>query len=44
MQSLLRHVEEWLHSGKAAARESAVAELLTPYLSPNPSLPAPAAP
>jgi hypothetical protein len=42
--ALLRHVEEWLHSGKAAARESAVAELLAPYLSSNPTLPAPAAP
>ena len=31
--SLLRQVEEWLHSGKAPARESAVVEILTPYLS-----------
>ena len=37
---LLRHVEEWLHSGKAAARESAVAELLMPYLSSPPDKPA----
>lgn len=37
---LLRHVEEWLHSGKAAARESAVADLLLPYLSGSPDKPA----
>jgi hypothetical protein len=41
--TLLRQVEEWLHSGKAPARESAVVEILTPYLSSRPAVPPPAA-
>jgi hypothetical protein len=38
--SLLRQVEEWLHSGKSASRESDMARLLAPYLAATPPSPA----